>query len=698
MENTDDEYSFDLTPKLKSSPIKILFVSFNESDKKCIYCGEEYIKTIFCRQKYCKKCASCYITDIKYNNIYLDLNLYIENLKCCENERSETYEPQNIQECCRNCLEILYFKQIPVRYSYKSKYRNLYENTIESEKNCRLCGKSLYKGKNINEMERFKLCSNCYLISSGCVKSTLTEKSIPIIYLPWWHNKSYCEACKKTLTFISDCQKYCTNCLIFYTGCRYCLTTNVIFGPTIQSQCKKCKRVSSIDFDNTKISIGNSDLDDFLSNSRINIYESLKITEFVDKVKNIDKYFCPYTICKSIYQVVKQSMEWISYSQFTNINEIAQGGYGTIYQATWLDGGLSDRGYRSSNETVILKRFMNSKDIDKYFLNELKSNQYCYQIKHHIVKTYGFTRDPELEGYILVMEYAKEGDLHNFLQKRFADITWNKEKLIILWQISEGLETIHKANYIHRDFHSGNILFDFASPGYEPNYDEKHQWKIGDLGLSQHANNTSSNNEIYGVIPYIAPEIFNGCWDPDPKKRPSIKKVRNTFGSWYFRKKHNEVFDQAESKRKKLINLRQLGPEFSEKPHPDAIFTSRPLSSIISKCSSINPSKDYTSKELEFDIDIERSNVVRTIEELNINSHAIDYTSKELEFDIDIERSNVVRTIEELNINSHAIDYTSKELEFDIDIERANVLVTKRNIEELNINSHENNGKHIKIE
>jgi hypothetical protein len=36
------------------------------------------------------------------------------------------------------------------------------------------------------------------------------------------------------------------------------------------------------------------------------------------------------------------------------------------------------------------------------------------------------------------MEYAKEGDLHNLLQKRFADITWNKEKLIILWQISEG--------------------------------------------------------------------------------------------------------------------------------------------------------------------------------------------------------------------------------------------------------------------
>ncbi|RGB26124.1 kinase-like domain-containing protein, partial [Rhizophagus diaphanus] len=36
------------------------------------------------------------------------------------------------------------------------------------------------------------------------------------------------------------------------------------------------------------------------------------------------------------------------------------------------------------------------------------------------------------------------------------------------------------------------------------------QWKITDLGLSQSVNNKSANNEIYGVIPYIAPEIFKG--------------------------------------------------------------------------------------------------------------------------------------------------------------------------------------------
>ena len=54
-------------------------------------------------------------------------------------------------------------------------------------------------------------------------------------------------------------------------------------------------------------------------------------------------------------------------------------------------------------------------------------------------------------------------------------------KLIFLFR----LQTIHNSNFIHRDFHSGNILL--VNQG----------WKIGDFGLSQPANKTLSNNEIY---------------------------------------------------------------------------------------------------------------------------------------------------------------------------------------------------------
>src|ERR1700722_13153255 len=89
--------------------------------------------------------------------------------------------------------------------------------------------------------------SDCYLISSGWVESAFTKKPIPIIYLPWWDNVDECVGCSQELEYTSDCQKWCPQCHIIYTGCRYCLTTNVIFGITDQSQCRKCKRVITID-------------------------------------------------------------------------------------------------------------------------------------------------------------------------------------------------------------------------------------------------------------------------------------------------------------------------------------------------------------------------------------------------------------------------------------------------------------------
>ena len=45
-----------------------------------------------------------------------------------------------------------------------------------------------------------------------------------------------------------------------------------------------------------------------------------------------------------------------------------------------------------------------------------------------INKCYGATKDPEKDGYLLVIEYAKNGDLHNYLSKNFKEITW-KDKI-----------------------------------------------------------------------------------------------------------------------------------------------------------------------------------------------------------------------------------------------------------------------------
>ncbi|RIA87231.1 hypothetical protein C1645_298228 [Glomus cerebriforme] len=367
-------------------------------------------------------------------------------LDCNKHEISRTKESQNIQECCTNCLEVLFFKQIPgyriihhYTFSDYPEYISIYNNVIESEKNCKLCGKPLYEFMSTD----FKLCSDCYRISSGGIESILTKELIPIFYLPWWDDCYGCRVCNLNLKLTSDCQKYCSNCYIFYIGCRYCLTTNVIFGLIDQSQCKKCRRVTLID--STNLSSGNSDLDKLIHNLRFDI-KNLKIDEFADKIKNLGNYFKPDEIISFIYQNLRKLeiiMEWIPYYQFTNVKKIAEGGFSNIYRAIWLDGPQNliagdHNESRNKNETVILKRFKNSQDISKDFLNELKSIQSCYKINHHIIQPYAVTKDPDLESYMLVMQYASRGDLHSYLQNDFTNITWNKQKLYILWQISEG--------------------------------------------------------------------------------------------------------------------------------------------------------------------------------------------------------------------------------------------------------------------
>jgi len=100
------------------------------------------------------------------------------------------------------------------------------------------------------------------------------------------------------------------------------------------------------------------------------------------------------------------------------------------------------------------------------------------------------------------MPYYSSGDLIHYMTNHFYDVDWYK-KLNNLVDIIVGLLQIHSVNIVHRDLHSGNILLK----------QESHLLKmfIGDLGISKSATeSTDDNNENYGIIPYMAPEIFHG--------------------------------------------------------------------------------------------------------------------------------------------------------------------------------------------
>ncbi|RIB17426.1 hypothetical protein C2G38_2037750 [Gigaspora rosea] len=57
--------------------------------------------------------------------------------------------------------------------------------------------------------------------------------------------------------------------------------------------------------------------------------------------------------------------------------------------------------------------------------------------------------------------------------------------------------------YIHADFHSGNILQDQSVSKALQSY-------ISDLGLSKKVDETDSKDCVYGVMPYVYPDVLSG--------------------------------------------------------------------------------------------------------------------------------------------------------------------------------------------
>jgi serine/threonine protein kinase len=227
------------------------------------------------------------------------------------------------------------------------------------------------------------------------------------------------------------------------------------------------------------------------------------------------------------------------------------------------------------------------------------------------------------------MEYAENGSLRQHLNNSFNSMKW-KEKLSILQNIAEGLNKIHKPGLIHRDFHCGNIL----------NYSI--YTLITDLGLCRPANVKPSQDEckeLYGVLPYVAPEVLRGkeytqesdiygfgiiayevctglppyhdiahdkflaisicqglrpksdykipqlildiikqCWDADPSKRPKANELYNLLHDLYFSNVEHEIKKQIEEAEK--INEKPslyASTTLSYTTNPQAVYTSRLL-------------------------------------------------------------------------------------------------------------------------
>ncbi|EXX60025.1 kinase-like domain-containing protein [Rhizophagus irregularis DAOM 181602=DAOM 197198] len=295
--------------------------------------------------------------------------------------------------------------------------------------------------------------------------------------------------------------------------------------------------------------------------------------------------------------ILKNKLKWIPYDKFKNAEYLDKGGFGTIYKANWLN----NNGYKE----VILKCHNNLNENLNEFLNEWKYHKSCLS-SDKIIYFYGFTKDPNTLKYMVVMDCANKGNLRGNLM-RVIKKKWS-QKLYMLYEIISGLNNIHEQNLIHCDFHDGNIL--------DHNYEDNDKIYVSDLGLCRPVKSFLKEHSIYGVLPFMAPEVLRGksytpasdiysfsmimweftsgippfndkahdiqlslsickgerpeiiedtpqcyvdlmkrCWDEDSLNRPSSKEVLSIIENWIFRSSDKKIKDINEELKYNIMEF-----------------------------------------------------------------------------------------------------------------------------------------------
>jgi len=183
----------------------------------------------------------------------------------------------------------------------------------------------------------------------------------------------------------------------------------------------------------------------------------------------------------------------------------------------------------------------------------------------------------------MVLEYASNGTLRNFIQENIGSLDW-KYKSIILEDIASGLRTIHSANLIHGNLHTGNILQEISRS------------KLGDFKFTTKCNAFSNSpttvntslSEVYGVMPFMAPEILRG-------QRPTLSSDIYSFGiiMWELSSFKLPFYDKAHDAKLIMELCGGCRPDIV-KGTPDAYV------SLMKRCWHPDPLKRPTAEELVY--------------------------------------------------------------------------------------------------
>ncbi|KAF9335012.1 hypothetical protein BGZ91_010636, partial [Linnemannia elongata] len=141
--------------------------------------------------------------------------------------------------------------------------------------------------------------------------------------------------------------------------------------------------------------------------------------------------------------VKDKQVRMIPFSDISKVKyNVAKGGSGTIHFGCWRGMHIAIKEQHSTHDLI----------------KELKMHKQVHD-SNYIVKFFGITKHPLTHDTCIVMQFAENGCLQDFLETQNVSITW-LTKYRLAWEIASGLDFIHRENIFHTDLHSRNILID----------------------------------------------------------------------------------------------------------------------------------------------------------------------------------------------------------------------------------------------
>ncbi|CAB5347422.1 unnamed protein product [Rhizophagus irregularis] len=178
-----------------------------------------------------------------------------------------------------------------------------------------------------------------------------------------------------------------------------------------------------------------------------NVYEPNTRPSVLNKSEEMNKN----SGSELINSIIKNKLvKVIDKSDLLDMKNIDEGHFGIISKAIW----------KKTNNYVICKRLKNNDSVCnkpiEAFLHLLEMHRrldFCQRV----IRILGINLDESTKEILLIMQYADSGNLRQYLEQTFLELTWN-DKIKLAYQITEGIKFLQGENILHRNLHSKNIV------------------------------------------------------------------------------------------------------------------------------------------------------------------------------------------------------------------------------------------------